>query len=1539
MLDQIKGFCNINLSELFDKLSSQLKNLESLNLQINNYSLLLVPLIESCLPVETLKHWNRLKTSNLTNSQENLNINSLDSLMSFLQAEVDSEARILMSKEGFDTQESTASSLFTHKKLTTEKRATSVYPAKVESRETEVGKLCLFCSKKHASQDCFKAQRRPYEEKKQVLVEKRACLICFKIGHIAKFCKTRLQCPVCKRRHYVVMCQNINNQAEKSTPESEPVKTPTCYSSKANNILLQTLQVMAKCGNFTKKLRILLDSGSQFSYIAKGTASELKLLPVGYKNMVHCLFGGTETALTNHEEYLVTLQNLQNDYNFEFRVFSQDKICSQIPRIQTLHSLPNNEISKMLCDVGSGTPDIEILLGADSIVHIMTNNIKPLNDNLVAIETLLGWCVMGTSATLLNVPVTEVTSMFCLPDLWELDILGIENPKHIVNNDEKEYMKEFFQSTVKLDDYGRYTVMLPWKQNHMDLFENNNRVIAEKRLFSVYKRLEKLNQVEAYEKVFEKWINDDIIEEVPSQELNNKQKFYLPHHPVFKNSSTSPIRPVFDGACKETGKLSINECLLKGENLLNLLPVILTKFRFKRYAVSSDIKMAFLMIGINIEDRDKLRFLMYNNSEMKEFRHKRLVFGLISSPFLLQATIQYHLENHKEDFVENIKQGFYVDNFLMSVDSEAELNNLVTFIWKIMAKGKFELRQWCSNGNLTAASADLEKETQLDIIDNKVINLLGILWDVENDNLGILCSNINKFLKTEFLTKRIVLSISSRIFDPVGVTAPLMITPKLILRKLWEEKVPWDAKIPEVYEKQFRSWMNELTILENVEIPRWLYFTPSSKCSLHVFNDSSGVAMGSVIFLRSEFNNQVHVNLVMVKSRLCPINLSIPKLELLACNLGLRLYNTLKDIFNNIPVIFWTDSMVALSWIKKEEKWKQFVNNRVKEILSYSTKEQWRFVPGEKNPADTASRQCSPSQLYRSKYWEGPPWLKLQPDQWECSENIQTDVPQVYEEKCIQKNQILLVSTNENLFNDVFKKYSSFSKIVRIVGYVIRFIKKCKNKLTGNASNLDVVSRTEELENAKMIIFKIIQEESYNSEEKLFTNLKVFKDKNGILRLKTKLILSNLDDTFKTPLLLPGNNEIVQKMIREQHIINSHVGANTLRTILRENYFIVQAKKVCRQIVTKCVVCRKFMARACQVEEAPLPADRVNLGACFETTGIDLAGPMYLKDGSKTWIVLFTCCVYRAVHLELVLSLSTEALIMAIRRFIARKGRIRVFRSDNGTNFIGAENLLKEIDWQRISEFSSASQITWKRQPPGAPWYGGFFERLIGVVKDLLRKNLGKAVLNYEELYTILCDVEYLVNSRPLTYVYENAEELQPITPLHFIQDIKTGEVPDLDYIDSNSVNIRFNYLQKLRELLRSRFRKEYLAELTQFRNNKNRGSIKKGDVVLIENDKKRIHWPLGKIIEVFPGKDGNERIARIKVSDGEIVRPFQRLYNLEIAHMREEPLEESIRCETPVQVNEKTEPINLPPPPPPTPSPTISSRGRTIKVPQKLDL
>ncbi|KMQ84824.1 integrase core domain protein [Lasius niger] len=476
-----------------------------------------------------------------------------------------------------------------------------------------------------------------------------------------------------------------------------------------------------------------------------------------------------------------------------------------------------------------------------------------------------------------------------------------------------------------------------------------------------------------------------------------------------------------------------------------------------------------------------------------------------------------------------------------------------------------------------------------------------------------------------------------------------------------------------------------------------------------------------------------------------------------------------------------------------------------------------------------------------------------------------------------------------------------------------------------------------------MLLCKLSQKESFKGKsDPSLQVLNVFKE-NGLIRTRT--MISNRQDTFcfRCPIVLDPEHPLTRKIVRHTHLKLNHAGINIMINNLEEKFWIPRCRGVVRSVIKKCVVCRRYAAKSITAPPGLLPENRVRDAAAFEVTGVDYAGPLLLREGQKAYVCLFACAVYRAVHLELVTSLSTEEFLEAFRRFIARRGRPSVIYSDNATNFVGASNLLRRINWNKISQYCSINEIEWHFNPPSAAWWGGWWERLVRFLKDLLKRTLKRTSLNYEEISTVLCDCEATMKSRPLTYLAEERGETMPILAAMFISDIRENKIPDLDQIDKSHFAKRLCYRHRLKEELRKRFRIQYLGQLARrSKQKKPTRTVAIGDFVLIGNDlQKRLDWPLAKVEEVFPGKDGHVRIVRLKTAKGELIRPIQRLIPLEVDHSNYETqkLLESTKAtsetiEEPKSLHdEESEPNVL------FETDLKTRNGRIIKKPQRIDL
>ncbi|UYV83350.1 hypothetical protein LAZ67_23000733 [Cordylochernes scorpioides] len=1439
---------NLPLDEIYDDLTAHLKNLESLGVNTEMAGVFLYPLVESSLPLDIIQVWQRnpavgygIKEEGAENGDKSDASGRLQALMDFLRDEVKGAERMAFAKENFEGNSSmraTGSQLKTPRK--TPPTVSNLFGSAFKRK-------CIFCQRdNHLSSGCFVASRLTPSERDQRIKEARVCFKCLKGNHLKRECRADIKCRNCGKDHLDIFCNKIalkqggNNsfKGEKSKVVNEGNATCTGVNMSArtcaNDILLMTSVAKLKGAKETKEVKVLFDTGSHYSYIKRSIVEKLGLNKIGEISLEKSLFGGGNMKEALHGKYVLKLGSLTNKIDVDIVALDQPEICARIPPIprgRLLYKLKRKKI--YIHPSNFRNEEIDILIGSDYFGQLLTGKVVHLGEDLTAVETKLGWTLMGQSPVVckedkVQIALNMLVARNNLKDLWELDVLGIQDPIEVVSKKKRETeLREHFIKNIKRDEDQRYSVALPWKCERNNI--PSNLEIAQRRLEACTSKLRKEKMVIEYSTILQEWEREGLIERI---EENRPQKkgHYLPHRPVFKaESRTTPLRPVFDASCRSYNGLSLNDYLEKGPNLLEKIPEILIRFREKGIGVLADIRKAFQMITVQLQDQDFLRFFWWDQTDpmkLTVFRHKRVVFGLNCSPFILGAVIDHHLNSVQgpaAEIAKTMARSFYMDNLVTSLSSQEEVQQFQNTAVNIMEMAKMDLREW--EFNLPVSNSKEEKGT--------TTKVLGLVWDKVEDVLNCDVS-IEKDLPRR-LTKRIVLYKIQQVFDPLGVYSPIFLPPKLLLQRSWELKIGWDSQLPEDMDREFRTWYSQIGLLSQIKIPRHIWFDQTNKNEIHVFCDASKSAYAAVAYMRSEVQGGVHLSLLWSKSRLAPTKrVTIPRLELLACVLGARLVKSISTaLTNSCPVTLWTDSSTVMAWLKRKNEWNVFVRNRVQEIRDTVNNENWKFVYGKFNPADLPSRGCSIVQFVSTNWWEGPEWLKGEKESWPSFEPT-IDEEEIIKEKrkTLQAHTTLIVEANRWFLD----RRSKYSLNIRIMAWVLRFLDNAR-RIPTERGNLKVI----ELERAERKLLKLVQQETFPGKQAPKNGLKTIKSIEGLWCVETKLLHGQDSEVFKRPILLPRNHPLVEQMRHNQKPI--------------------------------------------QTPGAALPTNRIGLGKPFEVTGVDLLGPLYLKGGSKVWVALFTCAVYRAVHLEIVRTLEANTFLLALKRFICRCGRPGKIYSDNGTNFSKTNELLKRLDWGEIERESSVKRIQWIFIPPSAPWWGGFWERLVRVVKSLLVRMLGFSKLNYVQLETALCEVESIINNRALSYISEDDQDLIPLNPQMFLQTNANNEFPELEKIRVNSFTRKYKILSKLNEELKQRFRKEYLGVLMQRAENKRERCIKEGDLVLIGQDNtKRILWPVGKIIKLYLGKDGVNRVARVKTSTGEWLRPVQRLFPLEIS-------------------------------------------------------
>ena len=1239
-------------------------------------------------------------------------------------------------------------------------------------------------------------------------------------------------------------------------------------------------------------------------------ANKLKLKPVGTVNLEVDGFASIgEKKVYN----IVKVPIHTNDGTIEISALTIDQMPSRL-------SMPGrgNLVKKLLIkgitladdDKTGNYTDLYVIIGIDNYYKFVKSS--PISEQVHTIDSNLGTILTGTipCSTKTNSNVATVLKVGTHPGdenlntqlakFWELESVGIRDSCQ----DDKIALDKF-EKSIKFSQ-GKYSVGLPWTNDDLKLPTNEN--LALNRLNSLWNSLSKDEcKLDHYDKIIRDQIKAGFIEKVDNCAIPNLGTHYIPHHAVAKDSDTTPIRVVFDCSAKsQKSQPSLNDCLLTGPSLVQDMISLLLKFRVHKYVSVSDIEKAFHMIELNESDRDFCRFFWPENprdpnSKIDVYRFKVVLFGATPSQFLLNATLKHHLDKYSNQNSDKIKNNIYVDNVIVGYETEQEMLDFYFEAKKIMNAGGFNLREWNSNSSNISS-----KFSENDKCSKSQIKILGVLWDIPNDQF-----KIKPFVPSNFenVTKRSIISSSSKTYEPLGYLLPLMINCKIFIQKLWKSEYGWDQILPK---EIIEEWKVCVENLSNFELSIDRKFSSFKKPALHIFADASPRSYGAVAY----FVEGENINFVMAKARLAPIKPpSLPQLELTAVNLAARLAQFIRNAFSGelevAKTVIWTDSEIVLHWLASTiNHTKPYVRQRIADIRALFTDAIFSHVKSEDNVADLVTRGLSAKEFRRTSHWvDGPKWL---------TGPCQMDHSKFVVQCAIHCN---VEHKNEDVFD--VQKFSTYQKLLRVAGWVLRFKNNLKAKISKNEPTESKILSIDELKNAANELIRIDQSVHYGEIlESLIVNERKIPIINqldltlidGLIRSKGRLENSNLNYEAKFPVLLHPDSPLTRLIVLELHKFTLHGGVNYVLGTLRRRFWLPRGRQVIKKITRKCVNCRKVQSKPFpNPPHAPLPADRVRQCKPFEICGVDYTGAILVKDQDltiKSYIVLFTCAVTRAVHLEVVYDLTEKSFLQALIKLSSRKSYPSVIISDNASYFQGSASTLKYISESEIvTDYLQKNALKWKFITPRAAWHGGMYERIIGLVKDTFKKVVGKALLHKFEFETIVTQIECKLNDRPLTYVSDDNNDFESITPSKLMFGHNLKEFPSLlndDVIDDPTYGEKqrlsksFLYRTKILNDFWSRWKHEYLASLRERFLSKDKSSphIAVGQVVLLGDEGPRVSWKLGLITKLFPSSDEFIRSVEVKTENSVLVRPISKLYPLEICSVETnlvEPLVNSI--------------------------------------------
>ena len=1258
--------------------------------------------------------------------------------------------------------------------------------------ETKSGShRCWICkTQAHWTDECQKFLALNPEERIKIAQENHACFSCLKRAgrdHKLITCSRRKRCTEtengiqCRQYHHPLLHKrNVTN-----------VRASISSMTEKSEALLPVISAsIGGRDGLYKHANVLLDSGAQLSLIRFETA---EILGLEGKNVSITItkVGGEEEEMTT-KVFKVKVTSLDDQKTFTVQAIGIPCISDDVVDIKTRDIAERLNLKKE--DLYRGKGPVDLLIGIDH-ARMHTGETRQAG-HLVARKSPLGWVVFGgtsqdapESSRTLHV---KYTSPVDLTDFWTTEAMGVAItpclcPANKLSQIEREEAKIIESSCQK--NGNQWVVSYPWKRDPALLPDNKSQAI--KKLEATERRLMKNPEhAQAYDKQMVEMNEMAFSRKLSKQEFEGYRGpvHYISHHEVLRpESKSTPVRIVFNSSAVFRGH-RLNDYWMKGPDLLNDLFGVVLRFRENEIAFIGDISKMYHRIRIPEADQHVHRFLWRNLQTDREpdvYVKTVLTFGDKPAPAMAQIALRKTADEAREDFPEAaqvLKDNTYMDDICDSVCTEEEARELTKCIDSVLETGGFKVKGWLLN----KANSNTDQEERKEAAILQGVNEEKVLEVVWNNHTDMFTLKVKPELllsqEPAMLSKRTILSQVARIYDPIGFASAFLIRAKIGLQELWEKGVGWDEKLPSETQEKWTNLFQEMKSLNGTSFERCL--TPPyavGRPVLCVFSDASEDAFGSCAYARWQLSSgEYDVRFIAAKSRVAPLKrLTIPRLELQGAVLASRLCKTIVDEsrFQFEKVILFLDSKIVLAWIRSEaRRFKPFVSVRVGEIQTNTDPSQWKHIPGEMNVADDVSRGIPVRNLVE-RWQHGPKFLRLPENEWP-QDSSTNDQPKV-EDECRKVHNVCVQTKVEHPIN--CQKFSSWRKLVRVTAYILRLIWNLRaqrhNKTHPEENNMKPKEGPllpKELQEAEHHWIKESQKSLSDRLEKgELKKFSPYKDSYGIVRVGGRVDKALVSYETRHPALLPREHWISLLITRQVHQCgHSAVAATVAKT--RRRFWILKAHGLAKSVKFRCVFCREMQAKAESQVMAELPVCRLApFTPPFYYTSCDYFGPYHVKVGrnktTKYYGVIFTCLNTRAVHLELAVDSSTMEFIQVLRRFFSVRGQPSLMISDNGSQFIGAERLLKELikgwDIEKLREFSAEKGIKWQFTTPASPHQNGCAEALVKSCKMALKKAIGEQVLAPFELYTCLLEVANLVNQRPIGRIPNDPDDGSYLCP------------------------------------------------------------------------------------------------------------------------------------------------------------------------------
>ena len=1408
---------------------------------------------------------------------------------------------------------------------------------------------CHLCGNDHRLIACPQFINMPISQRLAKVNEWKICSSCFG-PHALNSCTSKYRCRSCKQRHNTLLhveqpvaTSSIATHSLQAAPSTLHASAPsfsflsscnTASKSRNNVTLLQTaiVQIQDAQGDW-HSARAFLDSGSDSNFISTSIAKALNL-PLERTHVEANGLGGNRAAIIK-QKLVACIGNSSEIFTMEFLV--APKITNPTPMVPVSNQQILIPPNLPLADPTFYVPGkIDILIGNHHYGELMRDGRIKLESGPILLNTAFGWIFTGSFPSDQETRnVHSITTQCHASTLSDLrtsvekfyNLEDYRTPKRFLTEEERN-CEQNFEQTYQRSPTGRFIVQILYKPNLSQLKNNYRNAMCQ--FLASEKRWQKNESLKirviAFMREYENLGHMSLAD--ASKESPDSPAFYLPYHAVENPcSTTTKLRVVFNGSARTPSGLSLNDTQCVGPQVQCDVFELSLQFRIPPIVIKADVEKMYRQIIVAPHQRRFQRIIFREDpsEKLRIYDLNTVTYGTAAASYEATRCLQELGFLHREIFpeaAENIISRFYVDDFISGAETVDEAKKLMDDVVKILSSAEMKLRKFSSNN---AEFLELIPEDLRDTVnEDSTIKTLGAKWNPKDDTIGF----VTRPVRFESVTRRIILSEIASNFDADGLLGPITFNFKKFLKSVFRLSQPWDAPVPP---KEAETWKEVASTFEDIgriQIPRQVVIKNPIDIQLHGFCDASDAGYGACTYIVSENSRGEKLSrLLCAKSRISPKEYrSTARLEL--CG-AVVLANLMEQVSNSIRLNFskkvcWSDSAIVLYWLKKcPSQLQTFVANRVSEIQELSKEISWKHVRETTNPADLLSRGQTPAEILDCKlWWNGPDFLILPERKWpESIVTVDPNEPDIVQEfkrgetSSLAATTLNVLATDilENPFSQMIENSSRIFPVKWKLALVIRFVFNLRAKKLNLPRRVGPV-QVQDLFEAEIAMSRICQVEKFSNEMEnclkgrpVPRNSKI-KNLDPIWDPKLKLMrvggrlnrAEKCDEDQKHPIILPKCH-FARLLVREIHQQNLHAGINATHSFIRLRYWPVQTKNLVRTEVKKCVKC--FRARPKMIDQmmGQLPPKRVTPSPPFENTGVDFCGPFDMKVSKirsaktiKSYVSVFVCLSTKAIHLEVVTDLTTEAFLAAFDKFVSRRGLPRSMFSDNGLNFVGASNklaqlyefLAKNTTQNEIREYLARQEVQWNFIPPRAASQGGLWEAAVKSMKHHFYRVASNALLTFEEFDRLKSKIEAILNSRPLTAISEDPSDLTALTAGHFLIGRPLIAKLDADLTDISITKLqRWDRVVQMQQHFWNRWSREYLHQLqVRTKNFKEIVPVSIGQLVLLQIDNcPSMNWPLARIIDIFPGKDGITRVAKLRTAKSTYERPVSKLALLPI--------------------------------------------------------